>query len=171
MPVLAALALAAWGTAAAAAPAPRTTISLAGRDDSTPKLGLPGVGVTVEARSGGAAVAGELRRELARLVHTRALAPGEPGDYTLTVKLEDPDVTTGVTTHRFEAVLAGGAGETLWRVDGRSEISGPPDPAVFDSIARNVVSALIHDGWVAPRYDPDDPPPPPPTIRNDIGGR
>jgi len=33
------------------------------------------------------------------------------------------------------------------------------------SIGRNVVAALIHDGWVAPRYDPDDPPPPPPTIR------
>ena len=38
-------------------------------------------------------------------------------------------------------------------------------PEAMTSIGRNVVAALIHDGWVAPRYDPDDPPPPPPTIR------
>ena len=30
-----------------------------------------------------------------------------------------------------------------------------------------LISALIHDGWIQPRYDPDNPPPPPPVIRTE----
>jgi hypothetical protein len=66
----------------------------------------------------------------------------------------------------FEAVLRSTEGKTIWRVDGRTEIEkAGVEVEALTSIGRNVVSALIHDGWLAPRYDPEDPPPAPPTIR------
>jgi hypothetical protein len=101
-------------------------------------------------------------------VHTRRLAPGEAGDYDLEIKLEAPRVDGPVATVPFEAVLKSAQGERLWRVEGRSDVLGTPvDASVFAGIGRNVVSALIHDGWVQPRYDPDNPPPQPPRVRSE----
>jgi len=68
----------------------------------------------------------------------------------------------------FEAVLRSAEGKTLWRVEGRTELDKAGAGAeALTSIGRNVVAALVHDGWLAPRYDPDDPPPAAPTIRRD----
>ena len=146
----------------------RTYVSLAGRDDRIPKLGMPGIAVRVEASSAtdAAVLKGELARELARQVHTRRLAIDEAGDYELTVKMAVPSVDGPEVTVPFEAVLKSAEGERLWRIEGRADLDGDPlDDAVVVGIGRNVVSALMHDGWVQPRYDPDDPPPPPPTLR------
>ena len=148
----------------------RTYVALAGRDDAIPKLGLPGIAVRVDAstRFDAAIVRAELARELAQQVHTRRLATGEAGDYDLEVTLDVPSVDGAQVTVPFRAVLKSAHGENLWRIEGRSDVEGTPlDDAVLTGIGRNVVSALVHDGWVQPRYDPDDPPPPPPTIRND----
>lgn len=149
----------------------RITVSLAGRDDTLPKLGLPGIEVHVHAFSpdGGAAVRGELARDLAHQVHTRRLDAGESGDYDLEVNVEPQRIDGGTASIPFEAVLVSANREPLWRITGRAEVGGQPvDAAVFAGIGRNVISALIHDGWVIQRYDPDDPPPPAPTLR--IGG-
>ena len=154
------------GTAQAGA---RTYVSLAGRDDSIPKLGMPGISVRVDSRDANDAafLTGVLARALAQQVHTRRLAPNEAGDYDLEVRLETPRIDGPVVTVPFEAVLKSSRGESLWRVEGRSDVEGAPiDEAILAGIGRNVVSALIHDGWVEQRYDPDNPPPPPPTIRS-----
>jgi hypothetical protein len=146
----------------------RIYVALAGRDDAIPKLGRPGIAVRVEASSApdAAAVADELARELAGQVHTRRLAEDEPGDYELSVKLEAPKVDGLTTTVPFEAILESALGERLWRVEGRSEVLGAPlDPEAYAGIGRNVVSALMHDGWLQPRYDPDNPPPQPPRVK------
>jgi hypothetical protein len=148
----------------------RIYVSLAGRDDAAPKLGRPGICVRVHASDPDAvsALRGELARELVSQVHTRDLAQEEPGDYDLTVTLKDRRISGEVVTIPFEAVLESAAGRPLWRIEGRAEVSSDPvDASVFDGIGRNVISALIHDGWVQPRYDPDDPPPPAPVVRID----
>jgi hypothetical protein len=156
--------------AGAARAGTQTYVALAGRDDSLFKLGRPGIQLRVDASSADDAglVTVELARELVQQVHTRRLAPDEAGDYDLMVKLEAPRIDASVTTVRFEAVLTSAQGERLWRIEGRSDVVGETlDASVFAGIGRNVVSALIHDGWLQPRYDPDDPPPQPPRIRND----
>ena len=148
----------------------RTYVSLAGRDDAIPKLGRPGITVQVAASNANAAawLTRELARELAGQVHTRRLAPNEAGDYDLEIKLEAPRVDGPVATVPFEAVLKSAEGKRLWRVEGRSDVEGTPvDASVFAGIGRNVVSALVHDGWVQPRYDPDNPPPQPPRVRSE----
>ena len=150
--------------------ASQTYVSLQGRDDSVPKLGRPGIAVHVEGMTQGEAilVRNELHRELARLVHTRALAADEGGDYELKVVLDVPSVVGALRRIPFTASLTSALGERLWRIEGRSETSdAPAAPSVYLSIGRNVVSALIHDGWLQPRYDPNDPPPNPPQIRKD----
>jgi hypothetical protein len=152
----------------------QTYVSLAGRDDGIPKLGRPGIAVQVAAEdlSGASLVTHELTRELGRLVHTRPLDTGEAGDYDLQVTLEPMRRDGAASTIPFTAVLLSARGERLWRIDGRAETPGPvPEPPAFVSIGRNVVSALIHDGFVQPRYDPNDPPPDPPRIRNDDSAR
>jgi hypothetical protein len=146
----------------------KTYVALAGRDDELPKLGRPGVAVHVTARttSDAEAVGGELARELAAQVHTRRLARDEQGDYDLTITLEEPRVDGSSATVPFEAVLASARGERLWRIEGRSDVEGVSlDASVYAGIGRNVISALIHDGWLQARYDPDDPPPPPPHLK------
>ena len=66
----------------------------------------------------------------------------------------------------FSAELTGARGERVWRVEGRTEVADEVvGHSAFIGIARNVVAALLHDGWVAQRIDPDDPPPPAPEIR------
>lgn len=147
----------------------RTYVAFAGRDDAIPKLGLPGIAVRVRAQSADneASVVEELTRELARQVHTRRLATDEPGDYDLEITVDAPKVDGTAATVRFEAVLKSAQGERLWRVEGRSDVEDAPlDTVFFAGISRNVISALIHDGWVQPRFDPDNPPPPPPTVRS-----
>lgn len=148
----------------------QTYVSLAGRDDAIPKLGRPGIVLWVDAPSANDAafLTSELSRELAQQVHTRRLAPGEAGDYDLRVTVEVTRVEGQVATVPFEAVLKSGRGERLWRIEGRTDVDGTPlDASVFAGIGRNVVSALIHDGWVQPRYDPDNPPPQPPRLRSE----
>jgi len=148
----------------------QTYVSLAGRDDAIPKLGRPGIAVRVEAPNANDAafLKSDLTRDLARQVHTRRLAPNEAGDYDLEVTLGAPRVDGEVATVPFEAVLKSSQGERLWRIEGRSDVEAAPlDASVFAGIGRNVVSALIHDGWVQPRYDPDNPPPQPPRIRSE----
>jgi hypothetical protein len=146
----------------------RIQVSLAGRDDGIPKLGLPGIAVRVDAPDPAAAasVVAELERELAEQVITRPLATDEPGDYELDVKLGDVRAESAVRTVRFEAILVSTRGERLWRVEGRTETEGAPlDAAVFAGISRNVVSALAPAGGPQPRLDPDNPPPQPPRVR------
>jgi hypothetical protein len=164
------LGLAALGMTAAAHAGMQTYVSLAGRDDAIPKLGRPAIALSVEAPNPNEAafLTTELSRELAQQVHTRRLAPGESGDYDLRVKVEAVKVAGDVATIPFVAVLKSGRGASLWRIEGRTDVAGAPvDASVFAGIGRNVVSALIHDGWVQPRYDPDNPPPPPPNIRSE----
>jgi len=151
-----------------------TYVAFAGRDDAIPKLGVPGIAVRVQASRAedAASVTEELTRELARQVHTRRLAVDEPGDYELSIKLDPPKVDGTAATVRFEASLESSQGERLWRIEGRSDVDRAPlEVAFFAGIARNVVSALIHDGWVQPRYDPDNPPPAPPRVRSEVGGQ
>ena len=82
--------------------------------------------------------------------------------------MDAPRVEGDKTRIRFVAVLDSSRGERLWRVEGRSEAEARSfDGPVLVDIARNVVSALIHDGWVQPRYDPGNPPPQPPTVRTE----
>jgi hypothetical protein len=154
--------------AATARAGTQTYVTLAGSDDGIPKLGMPGIAVTIDASAlpDGAALKNELARELAELVHTRRLAKDEAGDYDLEVTLKTPRGDGRETTVPFEAELRSAQGRRLWRVEGRSEVEGAPvNDSVLAGIGRNVVSALIHDGWVQPRYDPDNPPPQPPTVR------
>jgi hypothetical protein len=159
--------------AAGAVPAAtKTYVSLAGEDDAVPKLGVPGIAVTVVAPdpAEAEAVTGELSREFAKQVHTRPLAVGEAGDYDLDVSVGAERIDGSVTVVPFDAVLRSDKGERLWRIEGRSEVADAPvDASVFVGIARNVVSALLHDGWVAPRLDPDDPPPQAPSVRVENG--
>jgi hypothetical protein len=146
----------------------RTYVTFAGKNDDLPKLGLPGITVEVFGPrvEESTAVREEISRELTKTVHTRAVVPGETGDYALAVTLATSLAGLQAGTVPFEAVLRSAEGKTLWRVEGRAEVEKTGvAPEAMTSIGRNVVAALIHDGWVAPRYDPDDPPPPPPTIR------
>ena len=162
---LAAAALVAVGTAHAQT---RTYVTFAGKNDDLPKLGLPGITVEVFGPRVGesATVRTEIARVLTDTVHTRPIAAGETGDYALAVTIAAPVSGAGPTTVPFEAVLKTADGRTLWRVAGRTEVEqAGVDAEALASIARNVVSALIHDGWVSPRYNPEDPPPAPPTIR------
>ena len=164
------LVLATLGMTAAAYAGTQTYVSLAGRDDAVPKLGRPGIALRVNApdANDAAFLTTELSRELAQQVHTRRLAPGDAGDYDLSVTLAAPRIDGAVATIPFEAVLKSSQGERLWRIEGRSDVEGDPlDASVFAGIGRHVVSALIHDGWVQPRYDPDNPPPQPPRIRSE----
>jgi hypothetical protein len=145
----------------------RTYVTFAGKNDDLPKLGMPGITVEVFGPKveESVAVREEIALELTKTVHTREVAKGETGDYALAVTL-----ATTLAGHSgtvpFEAVLRSAEGKTLWRVEGRAEVEQTGvAPEAMTSIGRNVVAALIHDGWVAPRYDPDNPPPPPPTIR------
>jgi hypothetical protein len=164
-------ALCSVGTASAGA---RTSVDLAGRDDSIPKLGRPGVSVRVAADAAGAAksVTEELERELAKQVHTRTLVSGDAGDYELAVSLAEPHTEGTGETIRFEAVLSSARGERLWHVGGRTDVDGvPQDGEIFAGISRNVIAALVHDGWLQARYDPENPPPQAPTARIDGGAK
>jgi len=144
------------------------TVALAGQDDALPKLGRPALAVAVKGSDSTLAgvVGGELARELAKVVHTRPLAAEEAGDYELTVEVADPRVQAGAVSIPFAATLVSARGERLWRIAGHADAEvDEVDPSLYASIGRNVVSALVHDGWLVARYDPEDPPPQAPHVR------
>ena len=146
----------------------RTYVSFAGRNDELPKLGLPGISVKVFGPrvAESELVRAEIARVLGETVHTRPLAEGDVADYALAVTLATALENLGAGTIPFEAILTSADGKRLWRVEGRTEVDrSDVEPQPLVSIARNVVAALVHDGWVTNRYDPEDPPPAPPTIR------
>jgi hypothetical protein len=156
--------------ATAASAAPRVTVSLVREDATAHKLGMPGVAVTVRGPvpSQAAAVATQLASDLPKLVYTRALDPGEPGDYDLAIAIERRRNEADASVVPFEAVLSTADGAELWRATGRAEVDGDrTDATVFAGIARNVLSALVRDGWLAPRYDPANPPPAAPSVHRD----
>jgi len=148
----------------------RTTVSLAGKDDAIPKLGVPGIAVKVEGpdAAADAAVGGTLGVGLKKLVYTRPLSDTDPGDYALSVTVDERRAGTESVTVPFHAALDAADGRRLWRIEGHADLEGTgEDSEIFASVARNVLSALIHDGWVQPRYDVNDPPPQAPSIRVD----
>jgi hypothetical protein len=148
----------------------RTHVTFAGRDDALVRLGRPGIALRVDGPSAGDAtiLANELSRELAHQVYTRPLGADDPGDYELAVAFESPSIVGEVPELPFSAILTSSRGQRLWAIEGHSEFErAHPDSEVFVAIGRNVVSALIHDGWVQPRYDPDDPPPRSPNVRSE----
>lgn len=148
----------------------RTFVKLAGKDDSIRKLGVPAISVQVfGARLDEATTLRDaLGKDLAAMVHTRTLAAGDSGDYALEVTLLSPQEDGSAMTLPFEAVLRQPDGTKLWAIDGHTETVGAPVGAeALTSLSRNLVSAMIHDGWVQPKYDPDNPPPPAPTIHRD----
>lgn len=148
----------------------RTHVNLAGKDDSLPKLGLPGIRVRVD--SADIAQAEMLRQGLGRdifeLTHARPLAGEETGDYQLLVHLYAPVRSGTGTVQPFEAELMEPEGTRLWRVDGRTEVEGIPlDDRALTHLGRNIISALVHDGWLQAKDDPNNPPPPPPMVRRE----
>lgn len=143
-----------------------TSVTLAGKDDARSRPGVPGIALRVEAEGSEtmAVVSREISREFEHQVYTRALHDGDLGDFDLVVSVgtfaEDGFVVP------FSAELTGTRGERVWRIEGRTEVAGEVvGHSAYIGIARNVVHALLHDGWVAQRIDPDDPPPPAPLIR------
>jgi hypothetical protein len=161
---------AAFGAATWAGAGVRTTVTLAGKDDALPKLGMPGVELRIESPDPAAvaAVRETLGQGLQKLVYTRPLAEGEPGDYALRVTLEQRQNGRESATIPFRAELTAADGRALWRIEGHADLDTTADePGTFASIGRNVLSAMIHDGWLQPRYDVNDPPPAAPSIRKD----
>ena len=152
----------------AAAGSVRTTVDLQGDPGPAHRLAMPGVAVKVEglpARDAGV-LAAEVEREMRTLAYTRQLASGETGDYDLAVRAGTRVTAGSLITIPFEIVLSAAAGSVLWRTNGRTEIDAAPvDDQALLSIARNVVSALMHDGWIQQRIDPHNLPPPPPPVR------
>jgi hypothetical protein len=148
----------------------RTTVTLAGKDDALPKLGMPGIALDVRSSDSAAtaAVRDTLSKGFVKLVYTRRLADGEPGDYALRVTVGERFTGDSSATVPFRAELLSADGRSLWRIEGHADLDGAAaDPELFTSIGRNVLSAMIHDGWLQPRYDVNDPPPPAPSIRQD----
>lgn len=167
--VAALLSLVSAGTALAAN---RTFVTLAEHDATAHKLGMPGIALRIQDESGrdGGAIGEEVGREFVHQVFTRPLSPGETGDYDLTVDVGHPVPDGSSTVVPFEASLTLADGHALWRITGRTVVEdGAIDRSTFVGIGRNIVSSLIHDGWLAARYDPNDPPPQAPTLRLETG--
>jgi hypothetical protein len=161
---------AAFGAATWAGAGIRTTVTLAGKDDALRKLGEPGVELRIESPdpAAAAAVRETLSHALLKIVYTRPLSDGEAGDYALRVTLEPRRAGRESATIPFRAELTAADGRPLWRIEGHADLDTAADePAAFVSIGRNVLSAMIHDGWLQPRYDVNDPPPAAPSIRKD----
>lgn len=141
----------------------RTTVTLQGQDPAAPKLGLPSVAVSVTGPD--AVLVDSLRSFLAgdalHRTHSRLPGEGERPDYTIDVVLE-PATAAGIG---FRVSLTTWDDRVAWRSVGTALPDGPHlDHETTVSIGRNILSALIHDGWLQARYDPDDPPPAAPRI-------
>src|SRR5262249_12873445 len=148
----------------------RTTVTLAGKDDAIPKLGIPGIALRIDGpdATADAGVRETLGAGLNKLVYTRPLSASDSGDYALIVTVDGRSAGRESVTVPFHAELDAADGRRLWRIEGHTDLEGAGDDSeIFTSIGRNVIAALIHDGWVQPRYDVNDPPPPAPSIRVD----
>lgn len=154
-------------SAAHAEPPLRTFVSLSGSADDHPRLGNPAIRVEVLSVSPGVVegLSRALVADLAALVHARPETGDAPVDYRLEVRVVLPSEAVVGDTLRFDAVLDHPERGIVWRTEGRTELGGGPvDEAALVDISRNLVSALVHDRWVARKDDPDDPPPAPPSV-------
>jgi hypothetical protein len=115
-----ALSAATWAGAAN-----RTTVTLVGRDDSVPKLGMPGIALLIVSPdpASAAAVRATLDRGLAKLVYTRPLRDGEPGDYALTIRLDPKQTGRESASLPFHAELTLADGRRVWSIDGQTDLA------------------------------------------------
>lgn len=143
-----------------------TTVALRSQDPSLPKLGLPSVRVVFQGH--GPVALDTLRDGLAadvlRLSHVRDVDREASPDYFVVVRFVETDAPES-TDVLFEASLLTHDGSVAWMADGRTVREGVAEPDAWRSLGRNVLSALFRDGWLQPKYDPDDPPPAAPTVR------
>ena len=142
-----------------------TTVALRSQDPSLPKLGLPSVRVVFQGQ--GPVALDVLRDGLAadvlRLTHVRDVNEEASPDYFVVVRFVEPGAENPDDV-RFEASLLTHDGRVAWMADGRAVRDGAVEPAAWRTIGRNVLSALFRDGWLQPKYDPNDPPPAPPIV-------
>ena len=84
----------------------QTYVALAGRDDSLPKLGRPGILLRVDASSVSDAdvVKVELARELAQQVHTRRLAQDEAAPRSGVAEYRSPIAATNTLLSFFGSI-------------------------------------------------------------------
>ena len=166
------LVVVALGAAAPPEAAVRTFVDLVRTDEAATRLGRPSIRVEIR----GALVPGtetledDLVADLGRMVHLRPLAEGEAGDFVLDLRLLEMRQESRMSVLPFEARLLEPDGREVWMVEGRTEIEAAPcDASAIASVRRNVVSALIRDGWLQLKDDPDHPAPPPPVVtRGDL---
>lgn len=146
----------------------RTFVTLMGHADDLPRLGNPAIHVEVLSAAGDLAesLARALTVDLDSLAHSRPDRGEAPYDYRLEVRVDPPPAAASADPLRFTATMEHPARGIVWRTEGRTELSGRPvDTEVIAAISRNLVSALVHDRWIAPKLDPDDPPPAAPFVR------
>jgi hypothetical protein len=143
-----------------------TTVSLTSQDTNAAKFALPSIEVRVDGPDAGRshALAAALSHDLVARTHARAPEGAEAATYVLAASLPAREGTL----QRFDARLIALDGKVVWSVEGSTSGEAAPgaEVALLD-IARNLRSALVRDGWVEAKYDPNDPPPPPPVV----GGR
>jgi hypothetical protein len=143
-----------------------TTVSLTSQDAEAAKYALPSIEVRVDGPDAGRShgLAAALSHDLVARTHARAPEGTEAATYVLAASLPARDGTL----QRFDARLIALDGEVVWSVEGTTNGDvAPRDEVALLDIARNLRSALVRDGWVEAKYDPNDPPPPPPAL----GGR
>ena len=142
-----------------------TTVALRSQDASLPKLGLPSVRVVFQ---GPGPVALDVLRDglaadVLRLSHVRDVDRWASPDYFVVVRFVDEQAPVPGDV-RFEASLLTHDGRVAWIADGRTVSEGSVEPTAWRTIGRNVLSALIRDGWLEAKYDPNDPPPAAPIV-------
>lgn len=142
-----------------------TTVALRSQDAALPKLGLPSLRVEIQGTGpvAGDTLRGWMAADALALSHVKSGGEDPSPDYTLVVRFLDDAVDSQDVA--FEATLLTHDGTAAWIADGRTTPDGPArDPEVWRTIGRNVLSALFRDGWLQPKYDPNDPPPAAPVI-------
>jgi hypothetical protein len=143
-----------------------TTVALRSQDAALPKLGLPSLRVEIQGTGPVASdtLRGWMAADVLRLTHVRDGEADPSPDYTLVVRFLDDAVDSQDVP--FEATLLTHDGVAAWIADGRTTPDGPAhDAAAWRTVGRNVLSALIRDGWLQAKYDPDNPPPAAPVIQ------
>lgn len=156
------------GFAQAQVKPPRTFVSLSGQADPHPRLGNPAIHVEVRSPVPSLAdgLADALTADLEKLAYSRPGRDDSPFDYRLGVVLDPPVAGAPGEPLRFTATMDSPERGIVWRTEGRTELDGRPiDPEVISSVSKNLVSALLHDGWIVARLDAEDPPPSAPRIK------